>query len=134
QGTAKLVNCSVSDNDAGSGGGVGNDNYGTTNLTNCTVSGNSASANGGGVDSESDSTTALINCTVSGNSAGALGGGIDNVSSVVSIGNTIVAANTGTDAGPDAVGTFTSRGNNLIEKVNGSSGWVTSDLTGTQAD
>ena len=132
-GTATLVNCSVSDNDASTGGGVGNDNHGTTTLTNCTVSGNSASANGGGVDNGSAGTSALTNCTVSGNSAGVEGGGIDNESGVVSIGNTIVAANTGTDTGPDAVGIFASLGNNLIEEVDGSSGWVDSDLIGTEA-
>jgi parallel beta-helix repeat protein len=132
-GTATLLNCSISDNDAGSGGGVGNDDSGTTTLTNCTVSGNSASENGGGVDGQSSSTTALTNCTVSGNSAGAEGGGIDNESGLVRIGNTIVAANAGVASGPNAVGSFASQGNNLIDEVDGSSGWVDSDLTGTKA-
>ena len=49
------------------------------------------------------------------------------------IGNTIVAGNTATTSGPDALGTFASLGNNLIGETDGSSGWVGSDLTGTSA-
>ncbi len=75
----------------------------------------------------------LTNCTVSGNSATGNGGGLDNASGTVTIGNTIVAGNTATTSGPDAFGTFTSQGNNLIGETDGSSGWVGSDLTGTVA-
>ena len=78
-------------------------------------------------------TMTLTNCTVSGNSAAGNGGGLDNASGTVTIGNTIVAGNTATSSGPDAYGTFTSQGNNLIGKTDGSSGWVGSDLTGTVA-
>jgi parallel beta-helix repeat protein len=46
------------------------------------------------------------------------------------LGNTIVAGNTGL---PDVTGTFTSQGNNLIGAADGSTGWVSSDLTGTSA-
>jgi len=47
--------------------------------------------------------------------------------------NTIVAENTATTSGPDALGAFASQGNNLIGETDGSSGWVSSDLTGTIA-
>ena len=83
-----------------------------------------------------DGTTTLTNCTVSGNSAGDTGGGLynhDSPYSTLTIGNTIVAGNTATTSGPDAVGTIASQGNNLIGKTDGSSGWVGSDLTGTIA-
>ncbi len=157
-GTTTLVNSTLSGDSASVGGGVSTYQYGTTALTNCTVSGNSASQSGGGVDTKYSTSTltnctvsgnsagsggglytddygssALINCTVSGNSAGS-GGGLDNSQGTVKIGNTIVAENTATTAGPDAIGTFASLGNNLIGETNGSFGWVGSDLTGTSGD
>ena len=104
---------------------------GTTTLTDCTVSGNSASSHGGGLYTNGGATT-LTNCTVSGNTAGNNGGGLANYGSVT-LGNTIVAGNTASTSGPDAYGTFTSQGNNLIGETDGSSGWVSSDLTGTIA-
>ena len=42
----------------------------------------------------------------------------------VHLGNTIVAGNTASTSGPDVNGTFTSEGNNLIGKTDGSTGWV----------
>ena len=56
-----------------------------------------------------------------------------NTTGTVTLGNTIVAGNTAATSGPDAFGTFTSLGNNLIGETDGSSGWVGSDLTGTIA-
>ena len=76
--------------------------HGTATLTNCTISGNSASIAGGGL-----LTTALRTLTLV---------------------NTIVAGNTATiQPGPNVAGTFTSQGNNLIGKTDGSSGWVSSE-------
>jgi hypothetical protein len=46
--------------------------------------------------------------------------------------NTIVALNVGT-TGPDVYGGFVSVGNNLLSKVDGSTGWVTTDRGGTNA-
>ncbi len=156
-GTTTLLNCTVNGNYATAGGGVANYNYGTTTLTNCTVSGNSAAGDGGGVVT-AHSTTTLTNSTVSGNSAsgdggglyttsggattltnvtiigntaGVSGGGLDNGDGKVTIGNTIVAGNAASNGGPEAFGTFTSLGNNLIGETDGSYGWVGSDLTGT---
>ena len=51
----------------------------------------------------------------------------------VTIGNTILAGNTATTSGPDAFGAFVSEGHNLIGKTDGSTGWISSDLTGTIA-
>jgi len=133
-GTTTLTNCTVSGNSATSGDGGGlSDLFGTATLTNCTVNGNSASGSGGGLYAASLATTGLINCTVSGNSAAVNGGGFYNVSGTVTLGNTIVAKNTASTGGPDALGTFASEGNNLIGKTDGSLGWVGSDLTGTIA-
>ena len=63
-----------------------------------------------------------------------MGGGIDNGDGTVTIGNTIVAVNTATAGGPDALGGFATQGNNLIGQTDGSSGWTGSDLTGTGAE
>jgi hypothetical protein len=126
-GTLTMTNCTVSGNSAqgvygASGGGVGNG--GTATLTNCTISGNyvgAQSASGGGL--ENTGTVTLTNCTVSGN----IGGGLSN-SGTVTLANTIVAGN-----GGDVSGAVTSQGHNLIGATDGSSGWVSSDLTGTSA-
>src|SRR5439155_11533697 len=99
-------------------------------LTNCTVGRNFAGNNGGGLASLLG-TDALTNCTLSGNAAAAAGG-LFNQNDLL-VGNTIVAGNTALAFGPDAVGTVTSRGNNLIGATDGSTGWVGSDLTGTVA-
>ena len=134
-GTIALTNVTVSGNSATNGGGV-YDHGGTTTLTNCAVSGNSASGEGGGVYDNGGTTTLteLTNCTVSGNSAGNDGSGIFNIAGTATIGNTIVADNNPADATwSDACGTFLSQGNNLIGEIDGSSGWVGSDLTGTVA-
>ena len=51
----------------------------------------------------------------------------------MTVGNSIVARNTAGTSGPDAFGAVVSRGNNLVGKTDGGSGWVGSDLTGTIA-
>ncbi len=139
---ATLTNCTVSGNTArAKGGGIFSN--GTTMLTNCTVSDNSAGQEGGAIfngdtDSGPGTTAELTNCTVTGNSA-QQGGGLWNYynsfnkSGSMTIVDTIVAANTATTSGPDALGNFVSEGNNLIGETDGSSGWVGSDLTGSIA-
>ena len=49
------------------------------------------------------------------------------------IANTIVAATTANNSEPDVFGTITSQGHNLIGAADGSTGWISSDLTGTIA-
>ena len=127
-----LTGCTVSDNQALSlnGGGL----WGVETLINCTVSGNSAGAQGGGLFSNADvGTTTLTNCTISGNNALGAGGGVYDVAGDgLALLNTIIAGNTAV-SGPDAAGAFASNGNNLIGATDGSSGWASSDLTGTIA-
>jgi len=135
-GTLALSNCTVSDNSTDSlfGGGVFNAD-GTLALTNCTVSGNSAYI-GGGLSGYSLSAAILTNCTVSGNSAFAYGGGLvcsDFTDEAPILANTIVAGNTDSEGRRDVVGVVISQGNNLIGEADFSSGWVGSDLTGTNA-
>ena len=101
-------------------------------LTNVTISGNSADGGGGG-GIDADSTMTLTNCTISHNSAeNGRGGGIDRNFGTTTLGNTIVAGNTA-NSDPDVASSITSLGHNLIRIKNGSSGWISSDLTGTAA-
>ncbi|WP_165230648.1 choice-of-anchor Q domain-containing protein [Aquisphaera insulae] len=140
--SATLLNhCTVSGNSAGgNGGGLDTGRFGTTTAINSTVSGNSA-VNGGGLYAKGSffygnryGTINLTNCTVSGNSASGNGGGLVNGSiATTTLVNTLVAVNTAGTVGPDALGTVVSNGNNLIGEVDGSSGWVDTDLTGTVA-
>ena len=133
-----MTDCDISGNSVGYNGG-GLANYGgVVTLTSCTISGNSSSLTAGGVANLGDGkvaggTITLTDSTVSGNSAGTNGGGIDNESGTVTVVNTILAGNTAATSGPDAFGTFTSQGHNLIGETDGSSGWVGTDLTGTIA-
>ncbi len=126
-----VVDSTISGNAAVNGGGIANGGPDTLSLTNDTITGNYVTGTGGGLYDYGTAT--LTDCTISGNSAANGGGGIANVGGAVSIGNTIVAANTASSGGPDASGIFASEGNNLIGATDGSSGWVASDLTGTEA-
>jgi hypothetical protein len=138
-GTATLTNCTVSDNSGAGGpnqaGGVFN--AGTLTMTNCTISGNSGKGFGncgGGLVNSGVAT--LTNCTISGNYAtysSSYAGGVCNLGytgTTATLANTIVAGNAGY-AHPDVAGRVSSQGHNLIGMTDGSSGWVSSDLTGT---
>jgi CSLREA domain-containing protein len=137
-GTTTLANCTVSGNTAVRKGGGVVGYGGTMSLTNCTLSGNSiATPLGYGGGLWDSGVTTVTDCTVSGNSAGETGGGLQvGNGGKMTIGNSIIAGNTAGLSGPDVyhvTGTFISDGNNLIGETNGSSGWVSSDLTGTVA-
>ncbi len=78
-------------------------------------------AQGGGIYNQNKS-LALTNCIVSGDAANggpASGGGFGNPAGPAGVGS-----------GPDLSGAFASQGHNLIGATAGSSGWVSSDLTG----
>jgi len=136
-GSLEMIDCTVSGNSGGSGygGGVYAGGLGgaVTALTNCTISGNYAYFGGGFYDRHYG-TAALVNCTVSGNS-GFNGSGAYCGGGSITLGNTIVAGNTGRSTRPDvstySTGAFVSNGNNLIGVTGGTTGWVGSDLTGT---
>ena len=108
-----VINSTLANNSAKTGGGI-NTTHGPLTLINDTISGNVITANSGG------SAPGLFFAH----------------SSVVTLLNTIVAAN-GTNSPPDVVSSdgspVTSKGHNLIGIIDGSSGWVASDLTGTVA-
>jgi hypothetical protein len=146
-GTLTLTGCTMAGNTATGGNAAG---YGgglhsfqsTVSLGNCTIANNNTGSAsdaglGGGV-SDFDSTFTLTSCTITGNAATSLagtgtGGGIyyNSGAGSVQVLNTIVAGNSSQTDGPDASGTFSSLGSNLIGITDGSSGWGGSDLTGT---
>ncbi len=70
-GTLSLIDCTISDNSAGTDGGGLFSIKGSVTLTDCTISGNSTNQNGkgGGVNVFSGTAT-LYDCTISDNSAG----------------------------------------------------------------
>ena len=131
--SGSISGCTFRDNSAGSLGGGGIAVYvGALTITNSTIADNSTSGPGGGILVYLGTLTA-DNDTIADNSASSGGGIASDPGSTLTIGNTIVAGNTATTSGPDVLGTFTSQGNNLIGETDGSTGWVSSDLTGTVA-
>jgi parallel beta-helix repeat protein len=93
-GTLTLINSTVENNEAVSGGaGIHVVDGGTATLINSTVSGNNASSYGGGIHVD-NSTLNLTNSTVSGNTAGDdSGGGIYNDGGQVTLNNSVVSDN-----------------------------------------
>ena len=147
-GSLSLVDTTISDNQAATGGGLYNDTHGTVALTSSTLSGNTASSAGGGAFSAMLASIDLANTTVSGNSAfsGAglytdgdsvihnatitsnSGGGLVASLGTTEIANSIIAANTGAD---DVSGSVVSLGYNLIGPIGSASGFAgTGDQVG----
>nr|WP_161501586.1 cadherin-like domain-containing protein [Rhodopirellula sp. SM50] len=127
-GVATLFGVTISNNIGQSNAG-GVWNSGTSSnftATNTTLSGNSTPGNGGGIYNAKNMT--LQNVTVTDNSASS-GSGVHETggAATTTIRNSIVAGNL---SSADASGAFASLGNNLIENVGTSSGWIGSDYTG----
>ena len=137
-GTASLIRVSVSDNESVFGiGGIRN--HGTMTVRDSVVARNTSLADTGGIFSSSveglpASSLALVNSTVSGNTGGGVGGadlasGTIQSSSIVgnssasasvrlgsvSMANTVLGDNTGSEVSPDCEGSFVSLGYNLVE-------------------
>ena len=125
-GSSSFTDCAITSNTADLAGVYSTGNLG---MTNCTISSNTATLGAGGI--VVGGTGLLTNCTISGNSAPVAGGLY--VEGDIKLTNTIVAGNTATTSNPDVLGTVGSQGNNLIGQTDGSTGWVSSDLTGTTA-
>ena len=114
--TADIVDSTIADNTAsGNGGGLAN--YGTATLYDDTIASNKA-ATGGGIYS--------FLCVTCGCGCGVTPG------PPLTIANTIVANNFAY-TGPDVDGQVYSYGHNLVERTDASSGWISTDLTGTNA-
>jgi hypothetical protein len=133
------INRAVVNNNAGSGILLTSSSN-AVNISNTTVTQNESPTNGGGINSASGDVT-LNNVTISDNSAVTSGGGFYYSGSAagINVRNTIIADNTSPTA-PDifaSVGaSFVSRGNNLIGKNVGVTGFVNgtnNDKVGTNA-
>jgi hypothetical protein len=116
------------------GGGIWNLGGGYLTLTNVTIA-NNTSTYGGGIYNSSAGVVELHDVTIAGNKATSGGGGVYNASGgTVGVANTIIATNslaTTTTPLSDVSGVFGSAGYNLIGSTYGSSGWLSTDLTGT---
>ena len=131
-GTLTLSNCTLSGNSTSGGGGGGIYNAGDSAVTlvNCTLSANSIEGPhgyGGAIYNGFYGTLTLTACTLSGNSASSGGGLYSDRSATV--GNTIIAGNTGSIPDVSCTNIITS-GYNLIGDATESSGWGANDLTG----
>jgi len=142
-GSLTILNSTVSGNSAAGGstanfgGGIFNAG-GSLNIINSTISGNSISGGSGdnhGAGISNGGTLSITNSTVSGNAVSGgsapFAGGI-NAQGPTFVRNTIIAGNSG-HTSPDVSGTFTSQGNNLIGKADGSMGFTVLDQVGTIA-
>jgi hypothetical protein len=121
-----------------SGGGLYNEG-GAADLVASTIADNvimGTGASGGGVSTIRGVVT-LTGCTVTGNGTpgnGADGGGglsSSEGSGSLRLLNTIVAGNVSGSGAIDVSGPVDSLGHNLVGVIDGSTGWVDSDLTGT---
>ncbi len=152
-----LINCIVSNNSAtSSGSAMQNFSTSTLHMRNTTVNNNTTSATGIAGAIQANGTVTISNSTFSGNTAPTgTGGGVYyngtsliltnstlvfNSSSVggggfhrtgttatANIRNSIISNNTGAAATLDAFGLATSQGNNIIQNVGASTGWLMSD-------
>jgi hypothetical protein len=133
-GNAFILNDTISNNTGTTGGGIWNTDGGYVSVTDSTISGNTASYGGGIYNGgTSNGTVQLHNATISNNTAGAGGGLFNYAAGTVGLTNSIIAGNKRTSglSLTDVDGVFASRGYNLIGNIDGSTGWITSDLTGT---
>ncbi len=97
---ATITNTTISGNSGGGSAGTGN---------------NSGSGFGGGISVDTGP-VALVNDTIDGNTLGARGAGAGiNGSTMVTLKNTILSANTANGAGSNCGGAITSQGHNLID-------------------
>ncbi len=117
--------CNISGNNAGFGAGIFVDNADPI-IRRCTITGNSAAPyNGGGLESYANSTPLLENCTISGNYAAMYGSGIYCKESNMTMVNTIIEGNTGsegvsfTDPGNVEI-TYSDFYNNIVGNFGGS--------------
>ena len=121
-----ITNSTISENTAGSGGGVGGGGF---TIVNSTISGNNAIHDGGGIFQ--DGVTELFNVTIArntadtGNSGTGSGGGIRTQIGTLNFQNTIISNNTAVaivDGSPvlkpqDCSGTLTSDGYNIVSET-----------------
>jgi len=104
-GDLDLDECAVVSNTAVSGGGIFNENASTVSIRNSTISDNTAAASAVGGIASQNTDTDLVNTTLYGNGGVGLNFFTFNGTHSLSIKNSIIAANTGSDCviSPEAV-------------------------------
>jgi CSLREA domain-containing protein len=128
--TVHIRNSTVNNNNTTSTGIAGAfQANGMVTISNSTFSGNTASGTGGGIYYNGTGLT-LTNVTVAGNTSTLGSGGFHKATATLNanVRNSIFAGNTGAAGNGDAAGAVTSQGNNVIQTVGTSTGWVGSDL------
>jgi sugar lactone lactonase YvrE len=131
-----VSNSNISGNSApgsGFGGGIFNASNGSATVVNSTISGNTTANGGGsGIYNDAAGVLSVVNTTVSGNSdtAGGQGGGIYSKSSTLTLENSIVAGNsaTGSYADLDVTSGFTPDNSNLAGTDPGTTSLITAGL------
>jgi hypothetical protein len=120
---------------ADEGGGIFIEN-GALTIVNSTISGNAASSSGGGIFNNppvgSANSVRILNSTITANS-GSAGGGVATFDpGVIALRNTVLAGNSGQSGSPDANGTLSSEGFDLIGDTAGATivGDTTGNITG----
>jgi len=92
-----LTNCTLTDNHAGSGGGILNG--GDLTVLGCALSGNRADTDGGAISIEVFAPTNISGSQISNNISGGVGGGILNAGGSLWMTNTTVAGNSAAQSG-----------------------------------
>lgn len=128
--TCSVLGSTISANKASSaGGGLALHHAGeSVTLTSSTISGNLATS-GGGVSQTSNGSVGITFCTIAENS-GVTGGGYHVTGSTATFSATLLGNNTGA-MGAEVSGAVTSTGRNLVVRPAGSSGWIGTDIKGT---
>ncbi len=132
-GALAITDSTLTANSGGYGGAILTSG-GSLNVADCTIAGNTASVSGGGIDAQNNIT--VTSSTFSHNVATSGGGGaIDNPNGgeyTITIEDSILSGDS-CAYGPEVANAVISLGHNLVSETDNSSGWVSSDLTGTSS-
>jgi hypothetical protein len=132
RGSLTLDGVTLTGNHAGFGGAIFTSGT-ALNLTDCTVTSNTGYSAGGGIEAQGPTT--VLASTFSANQAlVGNGGAIDNSfhPTVVTVEDSNFSGDSGS-FGPEIALAVNSLGDNLVSNTAGSSGWVSSDVTGVGA-
>jgi CSLREA domain-containing protein len=128
--TLHLRNTTVNNNTTTSTGIAGAfQANGTVTISNSTISGNSAPGGTGGGLYYNGTLLVVTNSTIAFNSSATGGGGVHRTGTALTANfrNSIISNNAGAAGTVDAAGLISSQGNNIIQSVGTSTGWVMSD-------